>query len=279
MLDVPLKKKQSVKKSITSRAPFWKEKRQMTRNNPIETITVKDEYGKRKPGEIKECMASYYENLYKYKPKRSHPYHDEVRQKIQNNIKNKEYDHLEYNMPPTKEEIRKIISEKKNGKSTPDIRNEMLKRPGEKMIEFIHPLITTIWNEEKIPTIWNEGTITSLWKGKGDKESLVNHRGITTSTAIGTIVDSLIDKRIQNIVPFTEAQGGGKSGASTCDHLFILRAIIDISRKEKRQTFITFYDVSKAYDNVDNSDMASVMWENGLRGKSWRILNNLNTDL
>ena len=264
-----------------SRTSFWKEKRKMTQNNTLDSLTVKDENGNRKyePEEIKECIASYYENLYRYKQKRPHPYHAEVHQKMQNNKKDYSYDQLYYNMPPTKEEIVQIINEKKNRKSTPDISNEMLKKPGNKMIEFIYPLVTTIWREEQIPSVWNEGTITSLWKGKGDKESLVNHRGITTSSAIGTIIDSLIDKRIQEIVPFTEAQGGGKAGASTCDHLFLLRAIIDISKKQKRETFITFYDVSKAYDNVDNSDMASIMWDSGLRGKAWRILDNLNSNL
>ena len=147
------------------------------------------------------------------------------------------------------------------------------------MIKFIYPLIETIWKEETIPTNWNTGTITSLYKGKGDKENLQNHRGITTSSAIGTIVDSLIDNRIEHLVPFTHAQGGGKKGASTCDHLFIMRAIIDISIKQKRETFLTFYDISKAYDNVNNNDTLNIMWEKGLRGKAWRILKNLNTDL
>ena len=61
--------------------------------------------------------------------------------------------------------------------------------------------------------------------------------------------------------------------------MFVLRAIIDISLKEKRSTYITYYDVSKAYDNVDNSDLLVTMWEKGLRGKCWRILKNLNTNL
>ena len=264
-----------------SRTSFWKEKKQMTRNNTLDSLTVKDEMGNRKyeSEEIKQCVANYYENLYRYKTKRPHPYHNELHQKILNNKMDYSYDQLHYNLPPTKDEIRQIINEKKNGKSTPDIKNEMLKNPGENMIDFIYPLVTTIWKEEKIPSVWNEGTITSLWKGKGDKESLTNHRGITTSSAIGTVIDSLLDKRIQQIIPYTEAQGGGKAGASTCDHLFLLRAIIDISKKQKRQTFITFYDVSKAYDNVDNNDMAAIMWDSGLRGKSWRILHNLNSNL
>ena len=264
-----------------SRTSFWKEKRKMTKNNTQDSLTVKDKNGNRKydPEQIKECYATYYENLYSFKPKRPHPYHQEVTQNITNNLQNNEFDHLEYNILPSKTEVKEIINEKKNGKSTPDVRNEMLKRPGDKMVEFLYPLISTIWEEETIPSVWNEGTITSLWKGKGDKESLYNHRGITTSSAIGTIMDSLIDKRIESIVPLTEAQGGGKAGASTYDHLFILRGIISLSIKKKRETFITFYDVSKAYDTVDNEDMASIMWEKGLRGKCWRILNNLNSNL
>ena len=124
-----------------SRASFWKEKRNTTKNNTHDSLTVKDEHGNRKyePSQIKECMATYYENLYKNKPRRSHPYHHEVTKKIQENLINTEFDHLDYNMPPSKEEIREIINEKKNGKSTPDVRNEMLKRPGEKMMSLFTP--------------------------------------------------------------------------------------------------------------------------------------------
>ena len=155
----------------------------------------------------------------------------------------------------------------------------MLKRPGEKMIEFLYPLIVTIWHEENIPKNWNKGHVTSIWKGRGDKEELSNHRGITTSTSIGTIFDTLLDDRIEYTIPFTQAQGGGKKGASTFDHLFILRSIISISLHKKRPTFLTFYDVSKAYDNVDNEDLLVTMWDKGIRDKIWRILQNLSSNL
>ena len=147
------------------------------------------------------------------------------------------------------------------------------------MEQLIIPLVETVWKEEQIPEEWNIGHITSLWKGKGDKELLKNHRGITVSSSIGSVVEELIDNRIQQIVPFTQAQGGGKKGSSTFDHLFILRALISISLKEKRETYLTFYDVQKAYDNVDNEDLLDVMWKQGLRGKTWRLLKRLNQNL
>ena len=41
-------------------------------------------------------------------------------------------------------------------------------------------------------------------------------------------------------------------------------------------TFLTFFDVSKAYDN---DDLLVTMWDQGLRGKAWRILRKLNSNL
>ena len=260
---------------------FWREKKTITRNPALDFLALKNESGNRVycPNEIKKTTADYFKNLYKRKTFPFHPYH----QMVINNIKvyeaNREFENTRYNQEPTIEELTRIIEEKKNGKSTPDIKNEMIKKPGIHMIKFLHPLIQTIWKEEKIPTSWNTGHITTVYKGKGDKEKLHNYRGITTSSAIGTIIETMLDKRIETYVPYTQAQGGGKRGASTCDHLFILRAMIDTSIKQKRATFLTFYDVSKAYDNVDNNDMLNIMWEKGLRGKTWRILRNLNSDL
>ena len=147
------------------------------------------------------------------------------------------------------------------------------------MARFVYPLIQTIWNDEVVPEQWNRGHITTLWKGKGDKEQLTNYRGITTSSSLGNIMEAVIDRRIQSTVPFTQAQGGGQKKASTYDHLFILRAIIDIAKKQKTPTYLTFYDVSKAYDHADNADMLSIIWNKGLRGKTWRILKKLNEDL
>ena len=267
--------------SEPSRHTFWKEKKKVTRNPASEFIIIKDTNGKRhfEPSVIKESIAAYYENLYTNKGYLHHPYHDELTTKTAAYLDNMEHESEYFNVTPSFQEISEIIEQKKNGKSTTDIKNEMLKRPGECMVHFLQPLIATIWTEEKIPQEWNKGLITSLYKGKGDKENLINYRPITTSSAIGTIVETALDRRIESVIPFTQAQGGGQRKMSTFDHLFLLRAIIDVSKKKKTATFLTFYDVSKAYDHANNDDMLSIAWEKGLRGKAWRILRNFCTDL
>ena len=78
------------------------------------------------------------------------------------------------------------------------------------MVRIIMPVVTAFWNEEVPPQIWNQGYITNVWKGKGDREKLENHRGITVSSSIGTIVEEIINERLLKIVKFTEAQAGGK---------------------------------------------------------------------
>ena len=275
-----IKKKFEKIVSEPSRYSFWKEKKRVTRNPASECIIIKDKDGKRhfEPESIKENIAAYYEDLYKNKGYLYHPYHDEVQRLSTSYLTNLDYESEYYNSTPSFQEIKRIVEQKKNGKSTTDIKNEMLKRPGESMVSFLQPLVAAIWSGEDIPQMWNKGAITSLYKGKGDKETLNNYRPITTSSSIGTIIEAALDTRIENIVPFTQAQGGGQRKASTFDHLFILRAIIDLSKIKKTSTFLTFYDVSKAYDHANNDDMLSIVWERGLRGKTWRILRNFCKD-
>ena len=56
--------------------------------------------------------------------------------------------------------------------------------------------IKAFWREETPPQQWNDGIMTSVWKGKGDRECLVNHRGITVSSAIGTIAEEIVFNRV-----------------------------------------------------------------------------------
>ena len=267
--------------SDPSKNSLWKEKKKMSRDTVLEALTIKDVNGNRQydPESIKEHSALYYEDLYRGKQYPSHPYHQTVNNDIEIYSTDMEHEQLPHNQVPLESEIISIIENKSNGKSTTDIKNEMLKRPGNKMSQFLYPMFMSVWHEEKIPDHWNMGQITSIWKGKGDKEDLKNHRGITTSSAIGSICEALIDNRLEAVIPFTQAQGGGKRGASTVDHLFIMRAVIEISKKQKRPTFLTFYDVSKAYDHANVDDMLNIVWDRGLKGKVWRILKNMSKNL
>ena len=264
-----------------SKVIFWKERKKVMRNKVDENPTVKDDTGTRvyHPDQIKEVMASYYENLYSKKEIRPHPHHEIVRVENQSFLADKNNENEWYNQPPSTQEILEIIRRKKNGKSSTDYRNEMIKLTESEIIKNFMPLVNKIWEQEKVPKEWNTGSITSLYKGKGDRESLKNHRGITVSSSFGKILEEVIDKRMEKIVPFTQGQAGGRKGASTADHLFLIRGIATISIKNKQNVFLTFFDVAKAYDNADVENMLNVMWKAGVQGKLWRLLKVISSNL
>lgn len=260
---------------------FWKEKAKLSQTHADNWLITKDEVGKRifDPDGNRENIASYYEKLYAIMEPIAHPYHDEVVSSTSEHLSSEDYENLEYNRVPMRAEVEEVIKGKKTGKSTTDLKNEMLKRGGIEMTDAIVPLVERFWNEEKVPDQWNHGIITSVWKGKGDKEKLENHRGITVSSSVGTIPEEIINKRLVDIIPFTQFQAGGRKGCSPCDHVFIIRSIISFAMKMRKKIILTFYDVEKAYDRADIADMMHIAWKNGVKGKLWRLARSLNLNL
>ena len=260
---------------------FWKERRrQNTDKQTSDWMIVKDDNGKRVMDQekSKEIIASYYERLYSNGDIPHHPFHEYVNHKVQ--VLSQEHtsggpiDNM-----PTKLEIKQAIENKKNNKATTDWKNEVIKRGGDPMIDLIYPVIKAFWDEEESPKQWNEGIITNVWKGKGDREKMENQRGITVSSSVGTIAEEIMTNRLLNTIQFTQAQAGGKKGASTTDQVFILKAIIALALKKGWELLVTFFDIKKAYDRASMDDMLYVIHEQGFKGKIWRLTKTLNENL
>ena len=261
---------------------FWREVRNMNRDELSQWTCIKDNDGRciHDPEMQKEIVAKYYEELYSFDSTlEEHPYHTYVKNKMDEYDKNKDFDNMWYCRPPNKRAIENVVLEKKNKKATTDFPNEILKRGGKGFIECLYPIIKHFWESEIPPQEWNEGIITNVWKGKGDREKLKFQRGITVSSSISMLCEQLINERMIELVKMTQAQGGGKKGSATRDHVFLLRGAITHAIKNKECMYVTFYDVAKAYDRADVEDMLVIAWEHGVKGKLWRLLKNLNTNL
>ena len=258
---------------------FWKERKILNSDKTGEWMIVKDENGKRimDPQKCKDVIASHYEKLYSKKPVPFHPWHDQVKERVEN--LGKEQKAGPQDSVPTKEEIKEVIRNKKNNKATTDWKNEIVKRGGDEMVELIFPVIEAFWDEEKPPEQWNQGIITNVWKGKGDREKMDNQRGITVSSSIGTIAEEILTNRLLEKIHFTQAQAGGKKGGSTTDQVFILKALIAKALKTGEELFVTYFDIKKAYDRASMDDMLYVLYEQGFQGKVWRLTKALNENL
>ena len=82
--------------SDRSKTSFWNLKKKITRDQTIESLAVKNQDGIRQfePDAKKETYVSYYETLFKKKTFPHHPYHDEIKEKIQEYSQNTEFDPL-----------------------------------------------------------------------------------------------------------------------------------------------------------------------------------------
>ena len=262
---------------------FWKERRTMNRDEASTWMITKDPEGKRifDPKENDENIACYYEKLYSHTHIAPHPYHTLVNETVTtlSNERQEDANENENDRLPTKAEVSDTIRRKKNKKATTDWNNVMLKKGGDAMTELFMPVIKAFWKEEAPPKQWNQGTITNIWKGKGDRECMENQRGITVSGTFGTILEEILNDRITKTINYTQAQAGGRKGASTMDHVFILRNIMTLAKKEGRHMIVSFFDVKKAFDRADMNDMLFVLYKNGVQGKLWRLTRSLNTGL
>jgi len=102
---------------------------------------------------------------------------------------------------PTRDEIRKAITQLKNGKAAgpDDIPAEALRADLEASVEMLYPLFEKIWEEEEIPTDWKEGYLIKIPK-KGDLSNCSNYRGITLLSVPGKVFNRVLLERMKEAV-------------------------------------------------------------------------------
>lgn len=103
------------------------------------------------------------------------------------------------------EEVRKVISNLKNGKSPGIdlIYNEVLRN--NPVIEVLHVLFMFCFETEKIPTIWRKALIRPIPKGATiDTRIPLNYRGISLLSVVAKCYSSVLNNRVQQYLEENE---------------------------------------------------------------------------
>ncbi len=95
----------------------------------------------------------------------------------------------------------------------------------------------------------------------------------------GKLFERIINNRLVPKLRMTEAQAGGKKGKATVDHLLRLKDTIQHIRANKKQAYIAFLDVTKAYDKAWLDAILYVMHKEGADLQNWKLAKELNTNL
>jgi hypothetical protein len=167
------------------------------------------------------------------------------------------FNELDYRI--TKSEISEAISKLKCNKSPglDRISNHMLKYGQSSLIDSLQKLFNSCLIGGIYPNQWSSGIITVLHKS-GDAHDPNNYRGITITSAIGKLMNSVLNNRLDKFLEkhqiINECQIGFTKSARTSDHMFILKNIIETyCMNRDGRLYTCFIDFRKAFDTVIHS--------------------------
>ena len=179
------------------------------------------------------------------------------------------------------EEISKAIHSMRNGKAPGEdgLPVEIFKVITEKpvILKALSKLFNTIFEQGRVPRRWGTGIICPLYKGKGDKNTVDNYRGITLLNVIEKIFTRVLAERIKKWAEregkLSPAQAGFREGFSTVDNILIVNAVRDkYVRDKKGKVFCGFLDFEKAFDRVDRNKLWLKLKGLGVSRKMLRML-------
>ena len=262
---------------------FWRHRANILGKHTKDEYDTLDEEGNliSDPETAKEHIADFYENLYQARPAKAG---EETRteqieketEEIKETMKN-----LPKPEPIKKKELNKSIKKLKRGKACgPDnIPNEAIIEANDTAREVLRHQLNKILQTSDIPNEWQHGEITRLYKGKGKKGQCSNERGITLASNIGKLFERIINERLKTKIDMTDAQAGGRAGSATTDHLLILSQAIKSATNAKKDAYLGFLDVTKAYDKAWITAIMHILYNRGIDDSHWETVYKLNENL
>ena len=185
---------------------------------------------------------------------------------------------------PSKEEIQDVLENLKNNKGVgfDGIPYEFYKRGGQWMVNELYKIFGIIWENEEIPTKWNESKVKLIYKGSNkSKKELGNYRPVSLANTIGKIFTMVLNNRLKAACEegkvLGEEQNGFRVDRRGEDNIYVLREIVEKYQREKKELFLAFLDVEKAYDKMNREQLMFVLRKLGIPEKIRKIIKGMYT--
>ena len=156
--------------------------------------------------------------------------------------------------PHSEEEVNKAIKQLSTGKApgADAIPAEVCNHRGDTLLQKFTDLYCRMWDEEVITQHFKDASIIHLYK-KGNRQLCDNHRGISLLAIAGKILPRVVLNRLivhlaHGLLP--ERQCGFRCGRGTVDMIFAARQLKEKCQEQYDDLFITFIDLTKAFDTV-----------------------------
>ena len=198
------------------------------------------------------------------------PHENILQEEIEAAIKKKGGD---YNKPFSRSELDYVLNSLQQNKATgpDDIPYEFLKHLPENCL--IHLLYLSNYSFAKglFMAYLKNCFLLPFLKGNKDPSIPESYRPISLLSTIGKVIEKLVHNRLywyletHELLPPTQA--GFRRNRSTIDQLARLEHCIQCGLKEKRVVLVTYFDISKAFEQSTSYSHPSQIGQNGDRGK------------
>ena len=266
----------------TDRNSFWRLLKRSKEKGNLTISAIKNKFGKvvHSVDEVLDAWKVHFSNLC---TTRSLPHYDEqFRRRVCEDVElwsslDDEDDFSSVSF--SKKEIRDALNRLNYGR-TPGcdgITKEHLIAAGEGIVEFLFLVLTWMHTIEYIPENFRRGIQVPLYKGKNTSTTDPNnYRGITLLTTYNKIYEILLWNRMEKwwgqINAVSQTQGACKKGVSSLHTALLLQETISHNLELGRKVFVTYLDVSKAFDRVWVEGLFYQLYNIGIKGKTWRML-------
>ena len=127
---------------------------------------------------------------------------------------------------------------------------EMLKASGDVGVQWVSDLCNAIIYEGKIPNDWKKSWMVKIYKGDGDALECGSYRGIKLLDQVMKVLERIIANKIRSSVFINNMQFGFRPGKGTTDAIFIVRQVQERFLEKKKDLWMAFVYLEKAFDRV-----------------------------
>ena len=157
----------------------------------------------------------------------------------------------------------------------------MLKCSNASLLPILHGLLIKCWREGSVPQDMRDANIHTLYKNKDDKGDCNNYRGISLLSITGKLYARVVIWRLQKLADwiYSETQCGFRSGRSTIDMIFSLRQLQEKCQEQQKPLYITFVDLTKAFDTVSRSGLYKILEKIGCPPRLLSLVESFHEDM
>ena len=144
----------------------------------------------------------------------------------------------------------------------------------------LYKLFNLCFSYGKVPGCWEKAIITPVPKNSmKDPHVPTEYRGVSLLSHIGKIYSQILNNRVvsycEEIDLFCDEQNGFRQSRSCEDHIFSLTTIIRNRLKFKKDTYVAFIDMQKAFDWVNRDLLWYKLLVHNITGKIYWAIRSL----